>query len=92
MEVLFAKQFNWFDLGVAAMFLLLIYFLLQFVQRIIVRAGFLKNLRFNIQDDIHKLLLFYEPLVVRHPDRYFRFYQPRILHGYPTALAGFISI
>jgi hypothetical protein len=80
MEVLFDKQFNWFDLGVAALFLLLVYFLLQFLQRIIVRAGFLKNLRFNIQNDIHKLLLFYEPLVFVILIGIFVFINP-VLHG-----------
>ncbi len=62
MEVLFAKQFNWIELGLAAVFLLLVYFLLQFLQRIVSRAGFLRNMRFAIEDGIHQLLLFYEPL------------------------------
>lgn len=80
MEDLFTKQFNWIDLGIAALFLLLIYFLLQFIQRIISRAGFLRNLRFTIQDGIHQLLLLYEPLVGIILIGIFAFINP-MLHG-----------
>ena len=57
MEDLLTKQFNWIDLGIAALFLLLIYFLLQFLQRIISRAGFLRNLRFTIRDESNEELV-----------------------------------
>ena len=81
MDTIIVKQFSWFNFFAAAAVLLLFYFSLQFLYRILERAHFLRGLEDTIRMVIQRLLLVYEPLVLMVLIAIFVFINP-VLHGF----------
>ena len=85
MRGVFEQQFNWVFLGITAGGLLLGFFLLKFLLRLIKQASFLRGMRYYLNAGIEQILLLYEPFAIFLLTGIFVFINP-VFHGFLLAL------
>ena len=79
------QQFNWVFLGITAGVLLVVFFLLKFLLRVVMQASFLRGMRYYLKVGIEQVLLFYEPFAIFLLTGIFVFINP-VFHGFLLAL------
>ena len=81
MEKLSAIKVTWFDLGQTILLLVLIFFILHGLIRLLTKAPVFGNYQNTIVSSIHNILLFFEPMALLLVACYFLFINP-IVHGF----------
>lgn len=85
MEKVFTPQFSWIYLGITALILLVVYFLLKFLLRLTQQTTLFKRNRFYLKSTMEWVLLIFEPLALFILAGIFVFINP-VFHGFLIGL------